>query len=97
MLNSEGAELLVRSIYFCVPNRKRGGGGLPFSRMKSHAILIRFGSSAAVRIQAGLAEQLEGQLRGLVRLGQDGDTRLGQDLGPGHVRGFCRHIHIDDP
>jgi hypothetical protein len=50
-----------------------------------------------LRIRAGLAEQLEGQLRGLVRLGQDGDACLGQDLGPGHVSGFGRHIHIDDP
>src|SRR3569623_991237 len=43
-----------------------------------------------------LAEQLEGQLGHLVRLGEDGDRRLADDLGPGHGGGLGGDVDVTD-
>src|SRR3569623_1058212 len=47
-------------------------------------------------IFGGLAEQLEGQLWHLVRLGEDRDRRLADDLGPGHGGGLGGDIDVTD-
>src|SRR3569832_2942562 len=44
----------------------------------------------------GLAEQLEGQLGHLVRLGEDRDRRLADDLGPGHGGGLGGDVDVTD-